>query len=244
MVAVRPHGVPDPADRDLGTSSAPAPADQGPAYLIGTPADLAGSLRDRTNRQLDDGDIDTVDADYYFKLADLCEQKNVWPIISPTKHDWFGFGEVEPLFESHDDDTYWVSLVDAGRVSGMTDEAIWAMFLEDQADGYGDMADLEWLTNDEGDKASIPIVAHSFLLRAMLHGPWSKEFMTNTMGLFRRAVVKSGLGDKIAPVVVVKDGVATETDMTFSDFLNAGEGLPSEEDAVEKAFRGPLGGAL
>lgn len=185
MVSGRPEKAPHPAGRDLGTSPTPATADHGTAHHIVTPADFAGAMRDRANRLVDNGEMTTIGADYHYQMATFCQAKNCFPLIKTEQRTWFGFGTFDVLFVNADDEGIWLSLVDAHHISGMDYDDIWQMFLDDRADGYDDMYELAWLVNDDGDQNVIPLVQHSFLMRAMLQGPWAKEYMDNTMNLFR-----------------------------------------------------------
>jgi hypothetical protein len=210
---------------------------------IATPADYAGSVRDRTNRQLDRGDLTTIDADQPFQIANFCESRNCWPVIVTCERDWYGFGTVRPLFVNDADDDFWMNLTDILRVSGMGHDDLYAMFLDDLEEDTGDVAELEWLVNDEGGKQYLPLAGRSFAMRAMLEGPWSKEFIDNTRGLLRRALVNSGMADAFGPVVVIDEHGNTTTEASLADVLTAA-GLPTKEEAAEQAFRGPLGGVL
>lgn len=169
--------APSPAG-GCAASDTDAPTPRG----IACPADLAGSLRDRTRQQVDSGELDIIEADYYFKLANCFEITNTYPINNPAKRDFMGFGPIEPLLNNADDEGHWISLLDAMHVSGMDHDDIQAMFFDDRDDGYRDVYELSWLINADGDRNVILLVQNSFLLRAMSRGPWEREFLLGPLG--------------------------------------------------------------
>jgi hypothetical protein len=80
------------------------------------------------------------------------------------------------------------------------------------------------------------------LLALMSSSPWSEEFMNSTIPLMSYAMQKSGLEDalKAAPTYRVSEDGAVPTGESLADaFARDREGI-TEEEAIERAFRGPV----
>jgi hypothetical protein len=219
----------------------PCPTDETPDSPAATPGETwAAKSYEEIAGWRADGTVDAYNASALTAVADFAKKHDCVPVADTTA-DWFGFGSLKVLFDSTDGGS-WYSLVDLLEVTGLDWPALKDLFDEDSGDdedSYGDADTMVWVNPNDGEAHTLQLVRHSFAMRAMLAGPWSKEFMDNTMGLFRNAMVKSGLADKMGPVVVIEDGVARETNMSFGEFMAAGDMLPSEEDAIAQAMRGP-----
>jgi hypothetical protein len=170
-------------------------------------------------------------------ITDFCTRHSCVP--SSEAADWFGFGTVSTLFNSLAGG-YWMPLTEAHKVTGLDWREIKAMFDEDYETDTGDADKLMWRA-DSRTIRGINLVQHSFVMRAMLAGPWHREFMDNTMNLFRHAALRTGLADAIGPVIVIRDGQATAETASLADVITAGDPLPSEGEAREQAMRGPAG---
>src|SRR6185369_17671566 len=98
----------------------------------------------------------------------------------------------------------------------------------------------EW-DGPDGETYYLELVKTSFAMRIFMGiSPWSNEFTRAMLPVFRRAMVDSGLGDALGPVIRIhEDGTAEQTNMTFTEFMSGGEPLPTEEDARRQAFGGP-----
>jgi hypothetical protein len=220
------------------------PAD--PESAGDAPSDIAprGSLwgcqlRETTAAHVRAGNLTWQKASVVYAMCDFAELHNCVGLLDTTAN-WFGFGDIKVMFESTDGG-YWVSLVDLLPITGLDWATLRGMFDSEYAECTPDVDVMTWPVGNEGHTGYLDLVTHSFALRAMLAGPWSREFMDNTMGLFRHAMVKSGLADKISPVVRIReDGTAEQTDMTFGEFMAAGDQMPTEDEAREAAFRGPV----
>jgi len=219
----------------------PEPANAGtPSETALVDTTWAVRFRETTARQLRDAEITWREANVLDAMADFGEKHDCTPAATDVYVDWFGFGSVKPIFESTSGG-YWMSLFDLIAVTGLEYSALHEQFEEDRVDdGNGDADLMRWVVTEDGETNQLPLVKHSFAMRAMLAGPWSREFMENTMNLFRHAAVHSGLADAIGPVVQQNaDGVFVQTDMSLGDFLAQGDRLPSEQDARAEAMRGP-----
>jgi hypothetical protein len=80
------------------------------------------------------------------------------------------------------------------------------------------------------------------LMSMMLGSPWSAEFFDAVTPLMAHGFAQSGLAEKLADVksvIVAEDGTVTEGPSLADAIAEDTEGL-SEEEARERAFRGPV----
>lgn len=216
------------------TASGDAPSEIAPrGYAWGN------ALRKTTTQHVREGGLTPDQAEVVYAMCDFAEKRNCVG-LQDTTANWFGFGPIKVWFDDADGD-YWVSLVDLLPITGLDWPTLRGMFDAEYAEYSDDVDVLVWPVGDIGDTRYLDLVTHAFALRAMLAGPWAREFMDNTMGLFRHAMVHSGLADKVGPVLRIReDGTAEQTGMTFGDFLSAGDRMPTEDEALAEAFRGPV----
>lgn len=168
--------------------------------------------------------------------------------VTDHEIDLWGYGTLKVGFADNDGN-WWAPLLSLIEPTGLSFARLREMYLDDVADGYSDVEELSWLVDDPGPDEDrgichLEYVGPSFAMRAMLASPWGREFADAMMPTFRRALVASGMADKIGPVVRIReDGTAEQVEMSFGDFMAQGEALPTHDEARESAFRGP-GGAL
>lgn len=225
-------------------------------YSVNTPPPAPGSSA---------SDTDTIGAQWARSLRELIAEK---PLIAERRRffnamasfaertgcapapgheiDLWGYGTVKVQFADNDGN-WWVSLAELVEPTGIPFSRLLQIYRNDVEDEYSDVEELSWLVSgsnpEDREICHLEMVGPSFAIRAMLASPWGKEFADALFPTFRRALVESGMADKLGPVLRQKpDGTYEQTDMTFGEFMAKGEPLPTHEEAREKAFRGPAGG--
>ncbi|MET0520827.1 MAG: hypothetical protein ABW156_02465 [Jiangellaceae bacterium] len=178
-------------------------------------------------------------------FTELAAFSNRTGCAAVTDHeiDLWGYGTVRVVFADNDGN-WWAPLTALCDPTGIDFDTLRGMYEEAVEEGDDDVEILSWLVEDtpEREHCFLEMVGPGFAMRAMMSGPWGKEFAAALMPTFRRAIVSSGLGDNLGPVIRInEDGRAEQTDMTFTEFLAQGEPLPTPDQARDSAFRGPAG---
>lgn len=188
------------------------------------------------------GRIDDHQHQQQLVIVDFAERHNLALTAPDAEIDLWGYGTVRPAFAELDGPGWWVWLHDLVQPAGLDHQQLVEAYVEEVAMGYEDADALEF-TDKNGARSTLEAVSHSATMRIFLgRSPWAREFGEALFGAFRRAVVRSGLADKVGPVQLVDEhGNVTEPTKTLAQFLAAGEPLPSREEARARAFAGPSG---
>jgi hypothetical protein len=181
---------------------------------------------------------------FFEEMASFAERTGCAAVTEHTIDLW-GYGDVQVSF-ADDHGKWWASLAALVEPTGVPFDELHDMYQEAVEDGDDDVEILSWVVTpgdgEDRDTCFLEMVGPGFAMRSMMSGPWGKEFANALMPTFRRALIGSGLGDKLGPVVQhTEDGTTEQTHATFSDFLLNGEGLPTRDEARERAFGGPAG---
>lgn len=179
---------------------------------------------------------------FFTEMATFAERTGCAAVTDHEINLW-GYGTVRVLFADNDGN-WWAPLTALIEPTGTDFDILRGMYEQAVEDGDDDVEMLSWLVEDTPDREYhyLEMVGPAFAMRAMMSSDWGKEFAAALMPTFRRAIVASGVGNKLGPVVRVNpDGSAEQTDMTFSEFIGQGEPLPSRDEARASAFRGPAG---
>jgi hypothetical protein len=205
-----------------------------------TGQEWACDTRRKVGERAATGDITKTHARLLLACASFAERTGAYGVVG-HEIDLWGYGDVHIWFATAEG-RWWCSLGELIEPTGVPYDVLLNEYTKDVEDGYGGVEELSWI-GENGELALLEMVDDSFALRIMSGvSPWAGEFMKALFPTLRRAMVKSGLADKLGPVTRIReDGTADETTMTFGEFLAKGQPLASREEAREQAFRGPAG---
>lgn len=156
--------------------------------------------------------------------------------------DLYGFGTVREILHSVDGKIFWTELEDLVEPTGLTLDELHELF--HQFEEYRIPGTAVVITSTgEG----IHLVDNFFALWVLMyHSPWSSEAQSNFRDVSLLAILKSGLADQTRVFKIETDSEGRPVpveECSLKEFL-ADHGIPDEEEALRKAYRGPniLGG--
>lgn len=174
-------------------------------------------------------------------LINFAESKMIY-LADFKDIDLWGFGEAPVIFISLDGVTYWVYLRDLEEPTGVEYDDLLETFTHWQEHETCN----QYVGMVQYQGREIPVVESAFVFWIFAaKSIWRREFLKNMNDLLVIAYDRNEVGDDIlvAPVMKNEDGttyVDVESKMTLSEYVEQ-EGLPDQDEAVRKAFRGPMG---
>jgi hypothetical protein len=230
-----------PADSETALSA------NGSLGSTGTPAEADLNIGQQWARNCLDliatRDLPAERQRFFQEIAKFAERTGCAAVTDHEINLW-GYGTAKVQFADNDGN-WWISLAQLVEPTGVPWSLLSRMYWNDVEDNYSDVEELSWLVDDSDPEdreiCRLEMVGPSFAIRAMLSGPWGKEFSDALFPTFRRALVESGMADRLGPVLKQNpDGTFEQTDMTFGEFMAQGEPLPTHEAARAQAFQGPV----
>lgn len=180
-------------------------------------------------------------ADILRSLIEFASSRLVY-IADGSNVDLWGFGDVPAIFLSPDEDSMWTYLHLLPNVLGAE--------LEDLVELYDQWADDEKYKQYVGEvvynHVRAEVVESAFIFWAFSTvSVWKEEFLKNLNDLLVITYQKTGAGDDVMvlPTYRMEDGTTyTDKDnpIKLSEFVEQ-QGLPDQDEAMRKAFRGPMG---
>lgn len=129
-------------------------------------------------------------------LVDFAERRGCYFSNGATVNLW-GFGTATTVLDDPDGG-FWMRLFNLADPTGLTDDQLYRIFLDELAEQHEDGRDDDhpsvcYIQTDAGRDL---LVHHDFVMRAFsVHSPWHKEFYEATRELMAHAMEKSGLLD-------------------------------------------------
>lgn len=210
--------------------------------------------RANLERNQEDGRLSSHTALTLLSVIAMAERNGLMLATPGEPAGFGGFGDIPLILVEfpHKETSLapWHRVHEALEVTGATPEQYFAFKAEEEQEvveeGGKSRFDSYRMHHPDGTSYEVPCCNWQMVMLLMLDGPWGKEFFKNMQPTFRRALVNSGLGETLGPVVVTEgpDGLLVPTGQTITEAILAQGPLPTHEEAVRAARSGPLGALL